>query len=470
MALDQRADPRSAAIIGRVARPLPVGVAAPVAPLGLWRSYRTARRNILELIPAQAYHEPILRGGRGAGWVMLQDPPWLEHVLKTREANYPKSVVTKRILRPREGENLLTIEGAEWRWQHRAMTPMFQRRAIENQVPAMAAAGVAATDRLVAASRSGKPVDLYPEMVTATCDVICDVALSGRETLDRDAITEGISAFIRHVARLSLLDLMGAPRWIPRPGQLINRQAARIDSMIDGIIATRRANGASKPPDLLDMLIASEDPETTQRMDAVTLRNNLMALIVAGHETTALALTWALYLIAFDTAEGGDLQERLAAEAAPLAERPATAKDIRALSLTRQVLQEALRLYPPAGFMTRDAREADTIAGGAVQPGATVILPIYAVHRHQALWEDPLAFVPERFAEGTPAHRYAYLPFGAGPRVCIGMQFALIEAQAILATIVSRLSISLPEGFVPEPRMWFTLRPATGMPLILRPR
>ncbi|MEM9783072.1 MAG: cytochrome P450 [Pseudomonadota bacterium] len=475
MALDQRADLVSTtapATLGRTERPLPVGVNAPTEPLGLWQAYRTARRNVLELIPEQAYREMVLRGGRGAGWIMIQDPPWLEHVLKKREPNYPKSPVTKRIMRPREGDNLLTIEGAEWRWQHRAMTPMFQRRAIEAQLPAMAEAGIAASARLRAAATQAGTVDVYPEMVAATCDVICDVALSGRGALDRDAITDGITAFIRHVARVSILDMINAPKWIPRPGELMNRRAVRIDAMIDAIIAARREDGPSEPPDLLDMLIGAEDPQSKQRMDAVTLRNNLLAFIAAGHETTALALTWALYLIAFDTAHGGNVQERLAAEAAALTDRPFEGADIDATPYTRMVLNETLRLYPPAGFMTRSAREPDTIAGHEIPEGTTAILPIYAVHRHQTLWDDPFAFDPERFAAGTQAlpHRYAFLPFGAGPRVCIGMQFALIEAQCILATLMAHVSVDLPAGFVPEPRMWFTLRPGTGMPLSLKPR
>ncbi|MEO0762811.1 MAG: cytochrome P450, partial [Pseudomonadota bacterium] len=241
---------------------------------------------------------------------------------------------------------------------------------------------------------------------------------------------------------------------------------------IDRIIAARRAAGPSDPPDLLDMLIAARDDETGRSMDALELRNNLLAFIAAGHETTALALTWALYLLAFDAARGGHWQARLAEEAAALSGRPAEAGDLDALPLARQVLNEALRLYPPAGFMTRTARRADTIAGRPVAEGATAILPIYAVHRHQALWDHPHAFDPDRFAPEAAAsrHRYAFLPFGAGPRVCLGQQFALIEATVILSTLMARLEVALPPGFVPEPRMWFTLRPATGMPLLVTPR
>jgi cytochrome P450 len=451
---------------GRTQVPDPVTVRPPEEPLGLWASYRAARRNILEMIPEPAYREPVLSGGRGAGWVMVQDPAWLEHVLKTREPDYPKSAVTKRILRPRRGENILTLEGQEWRWRHRAMTPMFQRRAIEAQAPAMAEAAGASAARI--AGRAGGSVDLYPEMVRVTCDVIADVALSGREALDRQAITEGLTAFIRRIARISLLDILGAPEWVPRPGRLLDRHGPRIDAMMDRIVAARRARGPSEPPDLLDMLIAAEDPETGRRMDAVELRNNLLAFIAAGHETTALALAWALYLLAHDAAHGGGAQDRAREEVlAATGGGPVGAEHLPALGYVRQVIDESLRLYPPAGFMTRTARGEDEIAGHRVRPGTTVILPVYALHRHRLLWERPDAFDPGRFAPGAAQARprHAYLPFGAGPRICLGMQFALIEAQIVLATLLSRVRVGLAGGFVPEPRMWFTLRPATGMPL-----
>jgi len=439
-----------------------IGVTPPERPLGFWESYKAARRNVLELIPEAAYREPVLSGGRGKGWIMLCEPDAIERVLKTREPAYPKSRVTLRLMSPRRGQNLITADPATWRWQRRAMAPMFSPRALEGSAPAMTAAAEAAAARIGAAPDG--PVDVYPEMITATCDVICDIALSGREALDRPALTTAIDAYVERIARVSFFDLAGLPNWVPRPGEITDRSRLKMDRMADRIIETRKARGPSDPPDLLDLIIAAEDPETGNRMGPTDLRNNLLGFLFAGHETTALALTWALYLVALDQ----DVQEKAAGIARDvLGDRPAEGADTGRLGYVRQIVEEALRLYPPAGFMTRTALEPDELAGREVKAGTTVILPIFALQRHEGLWDNPNGFDPDRFASEAVQgrHRFAYLPFGAGPKICIGYVMALMEAQIILATLLARYSFSVPAGFVPDPKMWFTLRPGTGMPL-----
>ncbi len=457
MALDTRSTPR------------PVGITAPPAPLGMWAAYRAARRNLLELIPEPAYEMPAIKGGRRGrpGWLMLMDPPGLEQVLKGAESGFPKSDVTLRILRPRKGESLFTSMGAAWRWQHRAMTPMFQHRALLGIAPVMTAAAEAAAGRIAAQASAG-PVDLYAEMVQATCDVICDAALSGRETLDRAALTDGVTRFITGPARVSLLDILGAPQWIPRPGQLFDRSGPKMDARMDAIIEARLARGPGDPPDMLDLLIAAQDPETGQSMGRFELRNNLLAFIVAGHETTALALTWALYLLALHP-ERQEAARAVARDA--LGDRAATADDLAALAPLRRIIEEALRLYPPAAFMTRQAQAEAEISGHRIAPGCLIMIPIYAIHRHRLLWEEPDAFDPDRFLpeRAKARHKFAYLPFSGGPRICIGMAFALMEAQIILATVLARFAVSLPQGLEPRLQMTFTLRPEGGMPLEVRP-
>jgi cytochrome P450 len=447
---------------------IPVGVTAPTQPLGPLQSYRAARRNVLELIPEAAYHRPILQGEGRARWIMLQDPAALRHVLLDREADYPKSAILRRIMTPREGGNLIIAEGADWHRQRKSMSPAFTPRALAGAAPAVTKASEALLGRL--ALQTGGVVDLFPEMVDTTCDVICDLALSGREAIDRDALTEAVNRYVATIGRISILDILRVPNWVPRPATLTDRSRRAMDDIADTIIALRRARGPSDPPDMLDLMIGADMIGADgAELDPLEVRNNLLGFLFAGHETTALALTWALYLLAFDP----EVQARAQAEVdSVLGGRVATGADLPRLGYVRQIIDEALRLYPPAGFLTRTALKDDEIAGHAVRAGTTVILPIYALHRHALLWQDPLAFNPDRFSRDAvkARDRFAYLPFGAGPRICIGAAMALGEAQMILASLLARYAVALPPGFTPEPRMWFTLRPGTGMPLELRAR
>jgi cytochrome P450 len=219
-------------------------------------------------------------------------------------------------------------------------------------------------------------------------------------------------------------------------------------------------------PDLLDLLLAGEDPNSGRKMNPDELRDNLLTFIVAGHETTALTLAWALYLCAFDP----KVQQVAREEAqAVLGDRAATAADLPALPLIRRIVDEALRLYPPAAFLARTARQTDTLCGREVRPGDTVILPIYALHRHHDHWQNPNAFDPDRFADPKAIPRFAYLPFGDGPRICIGASFALQEAVIILATLLARFRFSQIPGKAPKPVMILTLRPEGGVWLKVDP-
>jgi cytochrome P450 len=212
--------------------------------------------------------------------------------------------------------------------------------------------------------------------------------------------------------------------------------------------------------DLLDLLLAAQDPTTQRQMSTEELRDNLLTFIVAGHETTALTLAWSLYLVANDPA----VQDAARAEAqAALGTRAAGAADLPALPLVRRIVDEALRLYPPAAFLSRTAMAPDTLCEREVKVGDTVILPIYALHRSALLWDNPDAFDPARFADPRAIDRFAYLPFGDGPRICIGASFALQEAVIILATLLARFRFTPVPGRVPKPVMILTLRPEGGV-------
>lgn len=447
----------------------PARVRLNTRPIGVIASAMIARRNLLELIPDLATRQPMVSGRTGKRWHMVMDPGALRRVLKDRVEDYPKSLVTRLLLEPAIGQSLFIAEGAHWRWQRLAAAPAFSQRNVEALAPVMTAAAEASARRLDAAARTGAPVDLFEETVTATFEVIADVTLSGGEGFDRDAVHHAIDAYMAGAARMSIMDILGLPGWIPRPGRLFSTggEMRRMKRVADAAIRARAQFGPRPVPDLLDLLRAGADPETGRRMRDGELRDNLLAFIVAGHETTALTLAWALYLLAFDPV----VQDRAAAEARPaLGGRAATAADLPQLPYIRQVVDETLRLYPPAAFLSRNALVADTLGGREVRPGDTIMLPIYALHRHHMLWGDPDRFDPERFAPDAPARdRFAFLPFGAGPRICIGASFAQQEAVIVLATLLDRFRFSL-TGQRPDPRLILTLRPHGGIWLRVAPR
>lgn len=433
----------------------PVQVPLAVRPMGVWDSFRAGRRNVLELIPDIATRQPMVSGRTVKRWHMVMDPGANRQILKDRLEDYPKSDVTKMILRPAIGESLFVAEGAHWHWQRRAAAPAFSPRSVQALAPVMTAAAARAVERI--AAQRGRAANLYDEMVTTTFEVISDVTLSGGEAFDRAAVHGAIDAYIASTARVSILDIIGAPVWVPRLSRLATGPAMRsMKAMADQAIEQRRGERAGEVPDLLDLLLEGEDPETRRRMSTAELRDNLLTFIVAGHETTALTLAWALYLCAFDPA----VQERARAEArAALGDRVATVADLQALSYCRQIVDETLRLYPPAAFLSRTARAHDRLCGREVRPGDTVMLPIYALHRNHLLWPDPHAFDPGRFADSAAIDRFAYLPFGGGPRICIGASFALQEAVIILATLLARFRFTPVPGRDPKPVLILTLRP-----------
>lgn len=442
---------------------LPVHVPLVTEPLGMIASLRAAQANLLSILPKIATTQPMVSGRTGIRWHMVMDPKALRRVLLERVDSYPKSEATKSLLRPAIGESLFIAEGAHWRWQRRAAAPAFSARNIGALAPVMTAAAERASERL--SHQTGRAADMMAEMVSTTFDVISDVTFSSSEGLDKRAVHRAIDAYIDEAARVSILDLLGAPGWVPRLGRLRGRQVLReTKALADRAIEERAARGPSAPPDLLDLLRGGADPETGRQMATEELRDNLLTFIVAGHETTALTLAWALYLCAFDPA----IQDRARTEAqAALGSRAATVEDLGALPFIRQIIDETLRLYPPAGMLSRTAQDADILGGREIRPGDTVILPVYALHRNTLLWDEADAFRPDRFAEKPP--RFSYLPFGDGPRVCIGAQFAIQEAVIVLATLLARFRFTPVAGRAPKPVLILTLRPEGGVWLKVEP-
>jgi cytochrome P450 len=424
-----------------------------------------ARRNVLEIIPSYAYRQPIVSGEILVRWHMLADPAGMKRVMLDNLANYPKSEIMRRMLRPAIGESLFNADGADWKWQRQAVAPVFTHRNVVALAPAMSATAERAAARL---SRCGGHAELVKEMLTATFDVICDVALSGREHFDSETFAKAITQYFRTAGRASLLDFLGFPEWFPRPGELLAGSSVRtMHAMVAAAIEARRKQATGLADDLLDRMLAAQDPETGHRMNPQDLIHNMQFFIVAGHETTALALSWALYLLA----NAPDHQERARAQVtAQLNGKIAGAEDLAAMPFIEQILEEAMRLYPPVGLLARTVLKDDELCGRQMRPNDILFLPIWALHRHELLWERPAEFDPDRFDPNTGPKRdkYQYLPFGAGPRVCVGADFAMMQAQIILATLIQRFRFR-PAMPAPHPVMTMTVRPEPGVFLELQP-
>jgi cytochrome P450 len=293
--------------------------------------------------------------------------------------------------------------------------------------------------------------------------------LPGRSSVDVELMERSITDCLEPTSWIIALGMIGAPRWVPYPALYRARRARNhLHRMLHALIS----EGGQAPDsrnDLLSLLSNAVDPETGKSMDAIDLRNNLLTFITAGHETTALALTltWTFYLLSLHP----EVERRVRQEIDSVTGgAPLYAEHIDALAYTGRVIQEAMRLYPPAPLIVREARQDVGLGQEHIRAGTTIYIPVYALHRNEKLWHEPDRFDPARFEpEAVKAReRFAYLPFGAGPRICIGQSFAQMEATVVLASLLSSFRLRLQAGHRPEPRLRVTLRPAGDMPMILQ--
>lgn len=434
------------------------------------------RRNPLTIWRARHFREPIVAGEGLFGYgVVLSDPAAVRHVLVENAANYRKDDLQRTILAPGLGEGLLTAEGEAWKRARRTLAPLFTPRS----VAALAERMVAPAERTVARMarrRSGRIVDVAADMTRVTYDILAETMFSNAIAGGADAFGKALTRYFETQGRIDPLDILGAPAWLPRIGRWMARPAiAFFEGQVTAIIAARQAEHASGrreagTADLLDALLAARDPETGAGLSEAEVGANIVTFIGAGHETTANALTWSLYLVAL----APDIHEALEAEIDSAGDDlAAAALSGERLSLTRAVIEEAMRLYPPVPSLSRTALADDVAAGRcAIPKGAFVVISPYLLHRHETLWSAPEQFRPERFLPGAreTIERYAYLPFGAGPRVCIGQQFAMVEAVIVLAALLRRLRFAYAGEEAPMPVQRITLRPREGMPMRVTPR
>lgn len=438
--------------------PTPVAVPVDRPPEGFLAGVRAMQENALRILPPIAFTQPIVSGNVLRRFHMVMDPDSLRVILKDRVADYPKSQEAQAMLKPALGNSVFLAEGEAWRWQRRAAAPVFAPRNLTALTPVMTEAADEVCARL---AQTTGPVDVVPEMMRTAFEVIAAVCMSGDTAFDHSVAHRAVDRYLETAGRASLLDILKLPGIVPRPGRAAARFViADLKRAADEAIRARMARRGDGPPPLLDLLIDARDPETGRKMSPVDLRDNLLTFLVAGHETTALSLAWALYLMGFDPRA----QERARAEAqAVLGGRAATAEDVPKLPFVRQVILEAMRLYPPIAMLSRTAMKPDRLRDREVKRGDVMLLPFYALHRSECHWTNPNGFDPDRFHDPKGIDRFAYLPFGAGPRVCLGMEFGMQEAVIVLATMLSRFRFEAVPGRVPEPVMVLSLRPKGGV-------
>jgi len=438
------------------------------APLGLLPLLAVLTRNPLNAWAKVHFEQPIVRGGLPfMPAVVVSEPDAIQHVLLDNAANYRKDDLLLRILSPGLSNGLLTVEGQQWRKQRRVAAPMFARKAIQAFAPAM----VAATEDLVARWAQlpdESVIDVAEEMTKLTLDVLSRTIFSRGLGRDSERFRSAMRTYFDTIGKIDPFDALGLPEFLPRPTQWRAKGALRFfDAAIDDIIAERRTllcvSPEDAPQDILTLLFHASDPQNGDALDEAELRANIITLIAAGHETTANTLTWSLFLLS----QSSEWRDRVAAESDS---QSAGDDPCGHLILTRAVIDESLRLYPPIAAVSRVAIAPDDVAGEFVEPGTMVIVAPYVIHRHERLWKQPGVFDPSRFLKQSPepVHRYAYLPFGAGPRTCLGAAFALQEATIGLAAIAKHFELLLPHGVEVEPLLRITLRPRGGLPMIIR--
>jgi cytochrome P450 len=445
--------------------PAPKPREVPLGPVGLLLALR---QNPVETWTRAHFEKPILVGRRVLGeMAVVSEPAAIRRVLLDNVTNYRKDDLQRRVLSPGLGDGLLTAEGKQWRAQRRTVAPMFTPRNVLSFAPQMADAARASVQRLQR-RRVGQILDVSVEMARVTLEILERTIFTDGLGQGPEHFREAVTRYFDTAGRIDPLDLLGFPDFIPRIGRIRSRPTLRFfrDS-VDAIIATRRKNLADpnyqRPHDLLTLLLEAKDPETGVGLDEEELRANIITFIGAGHETTANALTWSLYLLS----QSPEWRERLAAEAdRELAGGGAETLADRLVE-TRAAIEEAMRLYPPAATLTREAVEPDMLAGRRIKKGMRVVVSPFVVHRHRLLWRDPDLFMPERFLGEAreKIDRFAYLPFGAGPRVCVGASFALQEACIVLAHLMQAFRFEHVETHEVRPMQRVTLRPKDGMPM-----
>lgn len=435
--------------------------------ISLLQYLRLFRRDILSAQPNRLYRAwmaefrtPFFRS------YLCNDPKLINLVLKGRPDDFPKSNRIREGLDPLLGNSVFVTNGEVWKRQRRIIDPAFEGGRLRDTLPAMWAAGVAAVDRM----REGV-VEIEQEMSHAAADVIFRTLFSiPIEHQTAQAVFHEFRAYQRTQPILNLAAFLPLPRWFPRLHRRATlRSAARIRALISRMTEDRAAEIAAgtAPDDLATKIMQTADPLTGEKFETAEMVDQVAIFFLAGHETSASSLAWALYLLALYP----EAQSRVAAEAATLPDVPDFAALSR-LKFTRDVFRETLRLYPPVPMMVRENACPEQMRDRQVAPGAQVVLSPWHLHRHERLWDNPDGFDPDRWTrdDSRACIREAYMPFSAGPRVCPGAGFAMVEGPLLLAQLIRAFQVATLPGEVPVPVAHLTVRARDGIRLRLARR
>jgi len=452
-------------------KPVPFVPPAPkprAKPPSLLQMLGVMYRNPLELWGEPSYNQPwiSIRTGVGGPLVIANDPGLVRHVLVDNARNYRMAPVRQKILRPILRDGLLTAEGDVWKRSRKAMAPVFTPRHIFNFAAPMLARTQAFADRYETLGRT----DVARDMTSLTYDILAETLFSGEIAGAQGQFEKQVDRLFETMARIDPLDILRAPDWLPRITRLRGRRTmAFFRGIVTETMEQRRRklerDPASAPDDFLTLLLKAEGPPGHKEgLTRDEVADNIITFIGAGHETTARALAWTIYCLAQAPWERAQVEAEIDAV---LSAEPDPVKWLERMPLTRAAFEEAMRLYPPAPSINREAMEADEYGPLAIAAGSQILVMPWTIHRHRKLWDRPDAFMPERFHPGNreKLDRYQYLPFGAGPRVCIGASFAMQEAVIILAGLMSRFRFdTLPETN-PWPVQKLTTQPEGGLPM-----
>ena len=439
-------------------------------PRGSWLlgNLREFRHDVLGLMSESArLFGDVVRFRLGPHVIhLLNHPDHVEYVLQKNSRNFDKQTRSAAFIKSVTGESLLTANGEFWQRQRRLLQPAFHQQNIAQFAGQM----TSATEVMLAQWRQraarAETVDISSEMMRLTYTIVGRTLFSAEVGADAESIERAMQIILPHTfGRLG--QVFNWPDWVPTPQNRRFCGALRdIDRVVYRIIEQHRnAQSTGKPArDLLAILLGISDPDTGSGFSDQQLRNETITFLLAGHETTANALTWTFYLLS----QHSEAEERLREEVSKtLNGRAPTLADLPRLSFTKMVIKEAMRLYPPIWIIERRVIADDAIGGFDLPAGTAAVISPFALHRHPDFWEAPEKFDPARFAAATPA---AYIPFGTGPRFCIGNEFAMLEAQLIMAMVIQSFHLKVAPGHVMAPLPGITLRARNGLPVTLQNR